>query len=91
MAELKPESNLREQLQVIQAQMSLFRLARPWWRSGSGWLAGLGWLNFFALFWVVLFDLLPEQVSGSFVGLTELVFFLLAMGASMLTYGKGEK
>lgn len=66
-------------------------LSLVWWYWGSAWLAALSWLNFFALFWVVLFDLLPEQVSGSFVGLAALIFFLLAMGASMIAYQGGGK
>lgn len=54
-------------------------------------LAGFFWINLIALFWVELFDLIPEQVDGPFVGFMVLVFFLLALGASMIAYGKGVK
>ena len=74
-----------EQLQEIQAR---YRMTRPFWQSGAAWLASLAWINLFALFWVIMFDLLPEQINGPFVGFMVLLFFLLAIGASMVAYGK---
>jgi hypothetical protein len=53
-------------------------------------MAGFFWLNFAGLIWVVLFDLIPEGVGVS-VGAMAVIFFLLAMGASMVGYEKGEK
>jgi hypothetical protein len=88
------DTDLNQKTEAFKAQvdgLKALKALAPWWRSGSGGLACISWLNFFSLFWVVLFDLLPEQVSGSFVGLAALIFFLLAMGASMLAYQGGGK
>ena len=84
-------TNLAEQLQVIQAQMNLFKMTRPWWRSGSAWLAGLSWLNFYAMFWAGLVGIFPEWISSFTIASTIFFFFMMAISTSMVAYGKGEK
>lgn len=49
-------------------------------------LAGFFWGNFAGIAWAVLFDLIPERVDNSLVGLMALIFFFMAMGVSMIAY-----
>lgn len=59
----------------------------PWWRRGHAWLAALAWLAFYALVFLLLFEVIePSYMSAG----TVILFLTIALGASFHG-GKNER
>lgn len=79
---------VEQQMKETKERMNHLRNLAPWWYSGSNCLAAFMWINFACLSWWALSDKIPEGVGGIPTGIAMLLFFLVAMGASVQGAGK---